>query len=166
MKTTSAVLAAAACLAVAVLPASAAERPSFAESGERPPVSIELTPGKGVAINKTYGYWEARSSAEFSVKVTDKGDGDLDEMDAYVFVPAEVEVTGFSGEGWDCWDVEGGIECHTGHLVVPGEAWPTLTVRNQVHSHMNEPGAIEVWVTTGRYGWAGERVPFKTNTST
>jgi hypothetical protein len=65
-------------------------------------------------------------SFHFSVMVVNTG-GQAD-IDLSVFVSVPFEVTGYSGEGWDCWDVDGGVECSIPDLVVDQESWPRLTI--------------------------------------
>ncbi|GLZ30413.1 hypothetical protein Lesp02_26020 [Lentzea sp. NBRC 105346] len=159
MRTTSAVLVSAALLAAGFVPTASA-------ADETPPVSIQLTPGKGMWENSYSGWWEARSISSFTARFTDTGSDNLRGLTVFISVPGEYELYSYSGDRWDCWDTEGGYDCHIDDLVVPGEAWPELTVTGYVRDHMNQPDSIDVYATTGAYGWAHAGFPFKTNTST
>jgi hypothetical protein len=146
--------------------------PAANAAGEQAPVSIDIIPGHAMYWKEygSTGWWETHASfARFAVDITDVGSEDLDETTIFVSIPRAVDVSYYDGEGWECWDVdEGGnygIECHNGHIVVPGEAWPRLDIGVDVHDHMRSPGSIGVDVTTGDYEPAHEGIPFKTDTS-
>ncbi|TWP45189.1 hypothetical protein FKR81_39595 [Lentzea tibetensis] len=152
--------AAAVCAAAAL---SLAASPLAHASDEPSPVSIDLDRGMGMGVDRE-GTWTANTFGYFTVDLSDAADENLDEVSVFVSVPDAVEVADYSGDDWDCWDVDGGIECHNPQLMVPGEAWPTLTVHLYVHDHMDDVGSIDVYATTGDFGPAHEGVPFQTNT--
>jgi hypothetical protein len=143
--------------------------PAANAAGEQAPVSIDIIPGHAMYWRDTMGWWEIKASyGRFAVDITDAGSEDLDETTIFVSIPRDIDVSHYNGEGWECWDVdEGGnygIECHNGHIVVPGEAWPRLDIGFDVHTHMSSPDSIDVYVTTGDYEPAHSGIPFKTDT--
>lgn len=156
-RTVAASVCAAAALSLAVAPSASA-------AGEPAPVSIDINPGHAMYWNSR-GWWEVKASfGRFSVDITDIGGEDLDETTIFVSIPPEIDISRYEGDGWNCWDVDGGVECHNGHVVVPGEAWPRLDLGFDV-DHMTSPDSIDVYATTGDFGPAHEGIPFKTDTS-
>ncbi|TWP45190.1 hypothetical protein FKR81_39600 [Lentzea tibetensis] len=144
---------AAAALSLAVSPAAQASEPS--------PVAIQLTPRDGLRVDED-GTWIAdQDDFYFRVSTSDAGDENLDELTLFVSIPDEIELFTISAE-WECWDVDGGVECHNPRLMVPGESWPDLLIYARVHDEMDAPDSIDVYATTGEYGPAHEGVPFQT----
>jgi hypothetical protein len=109
-----------------------------ANAEESNQLSVELVPGANMSVfdEPTYGLegvWHASFdfTSEFDVVVTNTG-YQLDD-DLYVFLSTRLEVVGYDGSDWDCWDVEGGIQCLNQDTTVHGEAWPTLHVEARQH---------------------------------
>jgi hypothetical protein len=98
------------------------------------PLRVDLNAGTGWV--HTNGYWYGSNSGEktFTVTVTDNHQKNDDTVNVFVSVPTDqLEVMGYDGDDWNCWDVDGGIECDNEDTVVPQEAWPVLTVTVDSH---------------------------------
>jgi len=96
-------------------------------------MSIDLVPGRGMEVYDEPNYdlegvWHAAftGTSTFDVVVTNTGYA-LDD-DLNLFISTRLHVVGYEGDDWDCWDVEGGIQCLNQDTVVHDEAWPTLHV--------------------------------------
>jgi hypothetical protein len=97
-----------------------------ANADESNGIDVVLTPKNGISSSDTGWRGFQRRSMRFTIDVTDIGDLNDDGLSVFVSVPYGIGA--FSGDRWDCWDVEGGLRCEIGDLVVPGESWPTLTI--------------------------------------
>jgi hypothetical protein len=96
-----------------------------AEAGHN--LDADLVPGRGVAFDHE-GNWAGRVGFPFEFSVAVANTGGRGDTDLSVFVSVPFEVTGYRGEGWSCWDVDGGVDCSIPDLVVDGEQWPLLTI--------------------------------------
>jgi hypothetical protein len=119
------------CVSASGAPATTANPAATAVAGADP-IAIEVERGDGVIVRNHDGAWVSRTQFTFAMTFTDV-DVDNDEgLSVFISIPEEADVRGYDGERWDCWDVDGGLECANPDLVVPGEAWPTLGLRGQV----------------------------------
>lgn len=142
-------------LAAAVLVGASVLAAPAASADESNGLAVELVPGTYIKVSR--GEWFAppnRFPYSFHINVTDVGELDDDGLRVFVSVP--FSITGFEGERWDCWDVEGGAECEIGDWVVPGETWPTLTIFGSGHGFDD---SIDVYATSTN-GDAHAGVPF------
>ncbi|MET8764553.1 hypothetical protein [Lentzea sp. NPDC004782] len=92
----------------------------------------------------------------------DVGEENEQGVTVFLSVPGRLDVRSW-GDGWSCEDTEGGIDCHHGDLVVPGEAWPELFFRATPEDYIRD--AIDVYATTGDYDAAHEGVHYLNDTS-
>ncbi|MFI6099041.1 hypothetical protein ACIA8G_26100 [Lentzea sp. NPDC051213] len=119
-------------VAAALMLSAAAVSPAQAEPGF---ASIELTRVDGW-VQAGPDYWAMRQNTpgSFAVDITSQAGHDEQGLSVFISFPTDnLEVTGYEGDDWTCWDVnEGlgaeGIRCTQPHLIVHGEAWPTLEV--------------------------------------
>jgi hypothetical protein len=98
------------------------------------PLRVDLNAGTGWV--STNGYWYGSEFGEktFTVTVTDNHGKNDDTVNVFVSLPTDrLEVVGYDGDDWNCWDVAGGIECENDDTVVPQQAWPALTVTVDSH---------------------------------
>src|SRR5882672_9905465 len=116
------------------------------------PLAIDVEAGPGIWAKPT-GEWESRTSFSFVVTVTDSGSGNDEDLSVFVSVPDQTKIRQTSGDRWTCQDVDGGVRCTNPDLVVPGEAWPALTVQGWVLSD-NHDDSLDVYAT----GTAGKEV--------
>ncbi|WP_285745565.1 hypothetical protein [Lentzea sp. NBRC 105346] len=133
-----------------------------ASAAETAPIDIRMTKGDGV-----YGseyHWQSRGTFDFTVTLTDTGAGNLYGTTVFVSVPEGADVTGWAGERWDCEHTGGGIDCTNPDLVVPGEAWPELTVQLRPTEYFPDE-TLDVYATSGGYGAAHEGVAYYYDTS-
>ncbi|MCP2248929.1 hypothetical protein [Lentzea aerocolonigenes] len=157
-------------IATALLMLSASAVPATAaESGW---ASVEMTPVEGWKVLQT-GYWYMRGGwpGTIDIDITNRSSHDV--SDLYVrlsFPPDKLEVTGYEGDYWTCWDVVGhpgyeGLHCTTdGFLAVPDETFPTLKVHTKGREHHTD--TLDVYAeTTGEYS-AHTGVPYRIDLST
>jgi hypothetical protein len=139
---------------------------SAANAAETAPIDIRMT------LDKTGGifeyvwedgvHWNGRGAFTFSVLLTDVGSANEQGVTMFLSVPDGLDVQSW-GDGWSCEDAEGGIDCHHGDLVVPGEAWPELHFRGSPDDYMLD--TIDVYATTGDYSPSHEGVHYFNDTS-
>jgi hypothetical protein len=108
-----------------------------ASADESNRLDIALIPGAHMEVYDEPYYdledvWHAdfTYTSEFDVVVTNTG-YQLDD-DLYVFLSTTLEVVGYEGSDWDCWDVDGGVQCLNQDTTVHDEAWPTLHVETKL----------------------------------
>jgi len=103
--------------------------------------------------------WVASPGHSFEFNVAVINTGGQDDIDLSVFVSVPFEVTGYRGEGWDCWDVDGGVKCSIPDLVVDEEQWPVLTIEAVAGPDLLDD-SIDVYVDS-RHGDVHAGVGFK-----
>lgn len=122
-------------LSLMVVPAASAE-PDFA--------TIELTKVSGWT-GPEGGFWSTRGGMpnarqKFDVDIRNVAGHGEQGLDLFISFPTDrLDVTGYAGDGWNCWDVnEGvgaeGIRCTQDHAVADRQAWPKLTVETKAFS--------------------------------
>jgi hypothetical protein len=111
--------------------APAAAAPSTGASNGA--IDIDVEPGPGIWAKPTGG-WESRTSFSFAVTITDTGDANQQPLSVFVSVPDQAQIRQTSGDRWTCANVDGGARCTNPDLVIPDEAWPTLTIQGWVLS--------------------------------
>lgn len=115
-----------------------------ASADESNRLAVELVPVYNMTVfdEPDYGLegvWHTSnaSTSLFDVVVTNTG-YELDD-DLSVFVSTTLEVVDYEGSDWDCWDVEGGVQCLNQDTTVHGEAWPTLRIVSHLISDEQDP---------------------------
>ncbi|MET8756684.1 hypothetical protein [Lentzea sp. NPDC004782] len=160
------VLGAAAALVLAATAAPAA----IAGSGW---AGVELNTVSGWYPLQPNGRWYIRGGmpGSFSVDVTNRSDHDVSDLYLRIsFPPSKLEVVGYEGDHWDCWDVEGGpgvegVHCRTaGFLAGPGKSFPTLLVRTMGREHHTD--TLDVYAETAGEVDAHAGVPYSVDLST
>lgn len=152
-------------LSLAVAPPASAE-PDFA--------TVTLTKVSGWS-GPAGGTWTTRGGTsgrqKFDLVVTNVVGHDEQGLSVFISFPIDrLEVTGYEGDGWDCWDVaEGpgaeGVECTQDHLIVHEEAWPTLTVETKAGS-IHTQDSIDVYAEAGGHDAVHAGQSFLIDTST
>ncbi|NKE61905.1 hypothetical protein FXN61_36160 [Lentzea sp. PSKA42] len=152
---------------VAGLVAFSGASTASAAEGETAPIDIRMTLHESSMIHEYPGedgpLWSGRGMFDFSVLLTDVGEGNEQGVTVFLSVPDTLDVRSW-GDGWSCEDTEGGIDCYHPDLVVPGEAWPELHFRGFPSNHVQD--TIDVYATTGDYAPAHEGVHYFNDTST
>jgi hypothetical protein len=153
-------------VAVAGLVAFSGASTANAAVGETAPIDIRMTLEESRWIFMHDGpngqSWEGRGPFDFSVLLTDVGEGNQQGVTVFLSVPDVLDVQSW-GDGWTCEDTEGGIDCHHPDLVVPGEAWPELHFRGIPSDYVRD--TIDVYATTGDYEPSHEGVRYFNDTS-
>jgi hypothetical protein len=141
-------------LATAVAVGAALVVAPTASADESNGLDVALVRGASIATRN--GVWIGLFNRTFSfhVDVTDVGDQDDDGLSVFVSVP--FTISGYQGDRWECWDVEGGARCEISDVVVPGETWPRLTIEGSGR-HIDD--TIDVYASS-RLGDAHAGVPF------
>ncbi|MET1072457.1 MAG: hypothetical protein ABWY11_07420 [Umezawaea sp.] len=85
------------------------------------------------------GVWHTShvSTSTFDIVVTNTGFA-LDD-DLNVFLSTTLDVVDYEGSDWDCWDVDGGVQCLNQDTTVHDEAWPALHITTHLPSGEWEP---------------------------
>jgi hypothetical protein len=155
-------------LAAALLLSASSVPAAHADGGW---ASVEMTPAEGWKVLPT-GYWYMRGGWPGAVDIAVANRSGKDVGDLYVrisFPPDKLEVTGYEGDHWRCWDVVGqpgaeGVHCVAdGFLAVPGEAFPKLRIKTVGREHHTD--TLDVYAeTSGDTAHAG--VPYRIDLST
>ncbi|WP_439661824.1 hypothetical protein ACSHWB_10125 [Lentzea sp. HUAS TT2] len=156
---------AAVALSLAVVPAASAE-PDFA--------TVALTKVSGWS-GPAGGTWTTRGGTtarqKFDLGVTNVAGHDEQGLSVFLSFPTDrLDVTGYTGDGWDCWDVNDGpgaegLRCTQDHLIVHEEAWPTLTVETRAFSIWTQD-TLDVYAEAGGHDEVHAAQPFLIDTST
>ncbi|MET9228806.1 hypothetical protein [Lentzea sp. NPDC003310] len=156
-------MAAALTLSLAVVSPASAE-PDFA--------TVTLTKVSGWYGTPT---WTTRGGStvrqEFALDITNVAGHDEHGLSVFVSFPTDrLEVTGYEGDGWTCWDVAGGpgaegIECEQDHLIVHEEAWPTLVVETRAEQIWTQD-SIDVYAEANGHEAVHAGQNFRIDTST
>ncbi|PRY41776.1 hypothetical protein CLV43_105535 [Umezawaea tangerina] len=126
------------------------------------PVRVTLKPLSGVVVTPNR-YWYIRGEFRFTVKATDVGTEDDQNLFVFVSIPDEIRMTTFSGNRWRCESVVGGLDCSNPDLVVPGESWPALTITTRGTGYVQD--TLDVYAIANGDDWAHVGVPFVYDTS-
>jgi hypothetical protein len=96
------------------------------------PLAVRLEAGHGIHVLPD-GTWVGNPYLDyndFTVRAEDLGKETDEGLFHFVSLPTDqIEVIGYEGDRWECWDVDGGIDCTNPDTVVLGEQWPSLTVQ-------------------------------------
>ncbi|WNV88354.1 hypothetical protein [Umezawaea sp. Da 62-37] len=133
-----------------------------ADSGRSAPVRVDIEPGRGIVVTPD-DYWYIRGTFSFTVSVTDVGEDNDENLFAFVSVPDEIRMVGYEGERWECAAVEGGVDCSNPDLVVPGEAWPLLTITATGTGYVQD--TLDVHAIADSDEWTQTGTPFVYDTS-
>ena len=156
-------LTAALALSLTVVPSASAE-PDFA--------TVALTKVSGWSTTTgwiTRGGTNARQ--KFDLDITNVVGHDEQGLSVFISFPTDrLDVTGYTGDGWDCWDVNDGpgaegLRCTQDHLIVHEEAWPTLTVETRAGS-IHTQDSIDVYAEAGGHDAVHAGQSFLIDTST
>ncbi|USX50785.1 hypothetical protein [Lentzea sp. HUAS12] len=155
-------------VASALLLSTSATSAGAAETGW---AGVEMTPSAGWKVLET-GYWTMRGGfpATFDVNITNRSDRDVSDLHVRISLPpAKLAVTGWDGEYWRCWSVEGGpgvegVHCTAAFLAVPGEAFPTLQIHTKGLEHHSD--TIDVYAESGGAEASHAGVPYRIDLST
>jgi hypothetical protein len=152
-------------LSLTIVPAASAE-PDFA--------TVELTKVSGWS-GPAGGTWITRGGStarqKFDLTITNVVGHDELGLSVFISFPADrLEVTGHEGDGWTCWDVDGGpgaegVQCTQDHLIVHEEAWPTLTVETKAATIWTQD-SIDVYAEAGGHEAVHAGQNFMIDTST
>lgn len=124
--------------AIAALLASSATVAAGAQSAERAVAkittpattdqgSLELVGGRSV-VDLGERWYIHSVPLEFSVTAGSAIGEEEDGGTLFVSWPPEMVLDTFTGKGWECAAVDGGVECINWAVVGPGQLWPTLTM--------------------------------------
>lgn len=138
-------------------PVRQAAAPAKADQG-----SVELASGRGVADLGERWYVHA-TPFEFSVTAGSAGVEKADGATVFVSWPAEIVMTGSSGVGWSCAEVEGGAECVNSTAVGSEQTWPVLTVNAKGTATVKD--TLDVYLRGVGTAEAHAGVPFTYDTS-
>ncbi|GHH38034.1 hypothetical protein GCM10017774_27810 [Lentzea cavernae] len=130
-----------------------------------------MTPSEGWTVLQT-GYWSMRGGFQgtFDVNITNRSDRDVSDLHLHISLPpAKLAVTGWEGDYWRCWNVEGGagaegVHCAADFLAVPGEAFPTLKVHTKGLEHHTD--SIDLYAESRGAEPAHAGVPYRIDLST
>ncbi|ANZ37685.1 hypothetical protein BBK82_18120 [Lentzea guizhouensis] len=155
-------------MAAALLLSAVAVPAAQAETGF---ASVELTPTSGWLVQSN-GTWNIRGgyAGGFAIDVTNQSAGDVDDLHLRISFPTDkLEVTGYEGDHWTCWDVAGGpgvegVHCQADFLAVPQEAFPTLTLGTKGHQHHTD--TLDVYAESGGHDEVHAGVAYKVDIST
>jgi len=125
-------------------------------------LGVALTPGRGILASPNF--WYIHGTFKFSVEVTDIGGDDDENLFVFISIPDEIDVTLYSGTRWYCEDVDGGVDCMNPDYVVPGEAWPLLTITARGSTRVSD--TLDVYAIADSDDEAHVGVPFLYDTST
>lgn len=152
-------------LSLTIAPAASAE-PGFA--------TVELTKVSGWS-GPAGGTWVTRGGftarQRFDLDITNVVGHDEQGLSVFISFPTDrLEVTGHEGDGWTCWDVDGGpgaegVQCTQDHLIVHEEAWPTLTVETKAATIWTQD-SIDVYAEAGGHEAVHAGQNFMIDTST
>jgi hypothetical protein len=155
------------CAAAAGVVAFSGASAANAAEGETAPIDIRMALDGSALVQYVEDngttHWMGRGTFDFSVLLTDVGEGNEQGVTVFLSVPDELDVQSW-GDGWSCEDTEGGLDCHHADLVVPGEAWPELHFRGLPYENYILD-SIDVYATTGDYEASHEGVRYKNDTS-
>ncbi|MEU7479409.1 hypothetical protein AB0A63_25705 [Lentzea sp. NPDC042327] len=133
--------------------------------------SVALTPTSGWLVGPD-GTWKVRGgyAGGFAIDITNRSAVDVDDLYVRVSFPTdELEVTGYEGDHWTCWDVAGGpgvegVHCQADFLAVPDEAFPTLTLGTKGLQHHTD--SIDVYAESAGHDDVHAGVAYEVDTST
>ncbi|SMD08535.1 hypothetical protein [Kibdelosporangium aridum] len=136
----------------AILAAALALVATPAASADEGQLEVQLEPGFFMTIRDGILYGsDYVSYNEFSIKV--KALEATNEVKLFVSLPYEVHVDGHEGDGWTCWDVEGGIDCTNTKPALAGAELPSLLVRINPDCENTLRDSFDVYSEgTHRYG--------------
>ncbi|MFD4644022.1 hypothetical protein ACFWN2_42405 [Lentzea sp. NPDC058436] len=151
-----------------LLSASVTTSAGAAETGW---AGVELTPSAGWKVLQS-GYWSMRGGwpGTFDINITNRSDRDVTDLHVRISLPPKkLAVTGYEGEYWRCWDVEGGagaegVHCAAAFIAVPGEAFPTLKVHTNGLEHHSD--TIDVYAESSGTEATHAGVPYRIDLST
>ncbi|PRY37804.1 hypothetical protein [Umezawaea tangerina] len=136
--------------------------PASADTAQSGPVRVDIAPGKGIVVTPD-DYWYVRGTFSFTASVTDVGEADDENLFVFVSVPDVIRMTGYQGDRWRCESVEGGVDCTNPDLVVPGEAWPLLTITATGAGYVQD--TLDVHAVADSAEWTQTGTPFVYDTS-
>ena len=117
-----------------------------ASAGDGAMIEAELSPWDNVQqVSPTRWYVGQSEDFTFTVDVTNDSVHGQDALTVFVSVP--FEVTGYEGDRWNCWDVDGGVQCANPDVTVPREDWPTLFVHGRT-TEVDIRDSIDVYATS------------------
>nr|WP_042186362.1 hypothetical protein [Kibdelosporangium sp. MJ126-NF4]CEL17231.1 hypothetical protein [Kibdelosporangium sp. MJ126-NF4]CTQ91539.1 hypothetical protein [Kibdelosporangium sp. MJ126-NF4] len=130
-----------------------------ASAAQDEPLELWFEPVAAIVVEDD-GLWRGSpfSGNSFEVHARDNTEYTEDGVHLFLSLPPQLHVSGYDGDRWNCWDVDGGIECTNPDTVVPEEEWPVLTVRFNGNDWITD--SLDVYGHNDTLGDAHFGVPF------